>query len=86
MIFYKYKFISFIDSLFTKWFTGGELAKVSTINLFLGRIAGTASGFVYAPLYKSSGSLGLPLFVGFLSTAYSFVMMIVVVILDRKAD
>jgi hypothetical protein len=75
-----------LDSIFTKWFTGGELAKVSTINLFLGRIAGTSSGFVYAPLFKSSGSLELPLFVGFLSTVYSFVMMIIVVILDKKAD
>jgi hypothetical protein len=52
----------------------------------LGRIASSSSGFVYAPLYKSSGSLKLPLLVAFLSTVYSFIMMIVVVILDRKAD
>ena len=59
---------------------------MSAINLFFGRLAQTASGWVYPYMYQISDNLFLPMISGFVVCLFSVIVSFFVFHFDRKAE
>lgn len=71
-----------VNALLTKWFSEGELVKVSSIGLFCGGFAAMSSGWIYPPLYSETYNLFLPLMVGLIVCLYSCICTVIALYLD----
>lgn len=75
-----------VNALLAGWFSGGELTKVSSINIFVGRLGGAAAGWIYYPLYDKTQSLELPLLIGTIICLISVGFACGAATLDYRAD
>lgn len=76
-----------LHTMITKWFKGKELAFAFGINLTVSRMGSSLNSYMTPRIYEwSNGSLYMPFFIGTLLNAGSWICIISLSLLDKRAD